>query len=392
MTTLLVGMNLTNENGKKCDDLTRIRGIGQVKQQWLRESLKIYTFQDLARLSIAQIESTLKAEWQTVSRREIKGWIAQAQKLAANELSLQPLVEFPDADIEELGALPTQEEQFCEFAVESVSTETEAPCPLQTQEIQASQQVVESVITETEASYTFATQEAQSCELVVESANTEAQENRLPFAGKDEWRSFASFKVEFQLRQIERLVKEQRIIVQYLEADKCQAWSSLENDRLQQWMLDQIIERMQDLSEAESPVGASPVVLEIDHIQAFQSSQTYRSMVAKPGNRLFAGSISSEQPFALKITFSLAGLNAANLTKKPIAYFAQFYVRNRITEIVTHLGDAESGTLLEGQLSYTAMLPETFLQPGVYRLEAIVKLQGVSAAPASFKIPLLQVV
>ncbi|MBD0343283.1 MAG: hypothetical protein ICV63_00295 [Coleofasciculus sp. Co-bin14] len=133
-------------------------------------------------------------------------------------------------------------------------------------------------------------------------------------------------------------------------------------------------------------------MLEIDQIQAFQSSQTHRSMVAQPGNRLFAGSMRSEQPFALGITFSLAGLNAANLTKKPIAYFAQFYIRNRITEIVTHLGKAESATLLEGQLSYTATLPETSLQPGVYRLEAIVKLQGVSATPGSFKIPLLQVV
>ncbi len=69
-------------------------------------------------------------------------------------------------------------------------------------------------------------------------------------------------------------------------------------------------------------------------------------MVAKPGNRLFAGSISSEHPFAIEITFRLAGLNAANLTKKPIAYFAQLYVRNCITEIVTHLGDAQFNTLI----------------------------------------------
>ncbi len=60
--------------------------------------------------------------------------------------------------------------------------------------------------------------------------------------------------------------------IQYLEADKSKAWSSLDNDRLQQWMLDQIIEGIQHSSEAESPVAASPVVLEIEQIQVFQSS------------------------------------------------------------------------------------------------------------------------
>ena len=114
-------------------------------------------------------------------------------------------------------------------------------------------------------------------------------------------------------------------------------------------------------------------------------------MVAQKGNRVFPSAISSYQPLALEVAFSLSGLNAVNLTKKQVAYCAQFYIRDRMTGETTHLGDAELGTLIEGQLSYTARLDETILKPGVYRLQVSVELQDVPSIPGNFKVPLLQV-
>jgi hypothetical protein len=461
MTTLLADMNRANGNGNKCDDLTKIRGIGRAKQQWLRESLKIYTFQDLANLPVDHIESALKAEWHTVSRREIQGWIAQAQKLVTVELFLQPFMEVADVDIEANDAEPAQENLLPESIAEFVDTESDSSVAVAIQDNPSSESVVESlsvesvcdnaeptqenlcsesvaelVDTESDSGGAVTTQENPANQFVEESATVEEQENLIPIGYKNdtfhppsphppnpplvrgdfrkggskreyvpnsnsigitpagnngEWQSLTSFRVEFQSRQIEGQLEEQRITVHCLESDEVQDWSNLESDCLQQWILDRISAGIPASSEAETPVLAPLVSVEIEQIRAVQPPHSQRLMVAQKGNRVFPHAISSYQPLALEVAFSLSGLNAANLTKKQVAYCAQFYIRDRMTGETTHLGDAAPGTLIEGQLSYTARLDETILKPGVYRLQVSVELQDVPSIPGNFKVPLLQV-
>jgi hypothetical protein len=342
MIASLNGQVLMLENGEEGEDLTRIKGIGPVKQQWLRELLQIHTFRDLSSFSVDEIESKLRVQGHITSKSEIEQWIVQAEKLATAEQSLQEFVESSDSEVEEPSCLPVQE--------------------------------------------------SESCHQVMASVDTETGENSLSSTVPGEWQSFASFRIEFQSRQIKGQVEEQRIIVHYLEANQFQTWSDLESDRLQQWMLDRIGEGMLQPPEGEHPNLALPVAVEITQIQAFQSTQTARPMVVERGNRLFPSAFRSDQPFALEVAFHLTGLTAANLTEKQVAYYAQFYIRDRFTDVVTHLGDTEPTPLVEGQLSYTAMLGEITLAPGMYRLQAIVKLQGVPATLGSFKVPLLQVV
>lgn len=84
MTRSVMGNDSEKGNAEQRDDLTRIRGIGPVKQQWLRTSLNVRTFQDLASLAVEEIESQLRADGQTTSRSAIANWIAQARELAGN--------------------------------------------------------------------------------------------------------------------------------------------------------------------------------------------------------------------------------------------------------------------------------------------------------------------
>jgi hypothetical protein len=342
MITSLNGKVLTIENGEEREDLTRIKGIGLVKQQWLRELLHIQTFRDLSSFSVDEIESKLRTQGHMTSKSEIEQWIVQAEKLAAAEQSLQEFVESSDSEVEEPSCLPIQESESSHQVMASVDAETE--------------------------------------------------ENFLSSTGSGEWQSFASFRIEFQSRQIKGQVEEQRILVHYLEGNQFQTWSDLESDRLQQWMLDRIGEGMLQPYEGERPDLALPVALEITQIQAFQPAQTARPMVVERGNRLFPNAFRSKQPWALEVAFRLTGLTAAHLTEKQVSYYAQFFARDRATDVVIHLGDTEPAPLIEGQLTYTAMLPEIMLEPGIYRLQAIVKLQGVPATLGSFKVPLLQVV
>jgi hypothetical protein len=82
MSRASTGKNPTHVSDKEGDDLTAIKGIGPARQQWLRESLGVHTYRDLAALSVSVIGSRLKAEQQVVSLAEIGRWIAQAQELA----------------------------------------------------------------------------------------------------------------------------------------------------------------------------------------------------------------------------------------------------------------------------------------------------------------------
>ena len=80
---------MTKPAGKKIpdtnyDDLTQIKGIGEVTQQWLRDTFAVRTYRDLTRVSPADIEERLKAEGKITARSKINKWLAQARTLAGS--------------------------------------------------------------------------------------------------------------------------------------------------------------------------------------------------------------------------------------------------------------------------------------------------------------------
>jgi len=102
---------------KAYDDLTVIRGIGPTRQRWLRESLNVRTYQDLATLSVDEIESRLKADGKIASRRRIEVWLVEAQELATG-----------DEKVAKEANSPTREDgwkPFASFVVEFQTREVE---------------------------------------------------------------------------------------------------------------------------------------------------------------------------------------------------------------------------------------------------------------------------
>ena len=87
-------MNLSK---KALDDLTKISGIGESRQNWFRKSFGVRTFQDLANLTVAQIEEKMQTDGLIISRKAIETWLVQASELAsrADEASQIPK-ELPD--------------------------------------------------------------------------------------------------------------------------------------------------------------------------------------------------------------------------------------------------------------------------------------------------------
>ncbi|HAA29650.1 MAG TPA: hypothetical protein DCE56_20605 [Cyanobacteria bacterium UBA8553] len=346
MTTPPPTKNSTSANSKKRDDLTRLKEISSVQKQWLRKSLKIHTFRELAALSADEIENRLRAEGQTVSKSEIEGWIVQARELVALEERSQQLIVDPKTELEESLDPPTQESKLAQA--------------------------------------------------VVESADIQVEENITSSGEEDGWRTFASFLVEFQSRQIDGQVEEQQTTIRHLEANTVQTWSGIESERLNPWIICQV-----DAAKPRSPEAppeaqrsrVSPVKVAIDQLRIWQPPQTEMPMVVDTASGLFSGMIRSDQPLALEVGFRLAQLNTPHVPRGQMRCLVQGYVRDRTTHAITSLGETMLDTLTEGKPSYKVTLPATTLeQPGIYRLQVLVTLQGTPAIPAYFEVPVLPVV
>lgn len=319
MTTSPTGQDPANGNGEERDNLTRIRGIGSVTQQLLRELLDVRTFSDLARLSVDEIESKLRERGQTASRSEIEGWIAQSRELAS--------------------------------ATESPVGEREE-------------------------------------------GETSQQADELTEAG--EWHSFASFQVEFQVREIDGATEEQTT-ARSLDTDRTKTWSGLESDRICQWMLEQLSEVRVSAqlpgTQEQGKTAVSPPVVKIEQIQILQPPQTNMPIVVDAASGLFPGSLKRGEPFALEIAFNLVGSTEAEVAEAPMQYRTQIYARDRATGTTITLSDETSETFDEDERLYTSLRPTTPLQkPGIYHLQILVAPEGQPAIPGYFEIPLLQVI
>ena len=77
-------VNPNHPSDNNYDDLTTIKGIGQTRQQWLRDTFNVRTFRDLAALAADTIEARLKAEKQIPSRSHIERWLSEAKQFAEN--------------------------------------------------------------------------------------------------------------------------------------------------------------------------------------------------------------------------------------------------------------------------------------------------------------------
>jgi hypothetical protein len=330
-----------NSTDKDYDDLTLIPGVGKKRQQLLRQSLNVRTFRDFANLPAAKIEAAFKAEGQIISRDMIDQWIAQAKELAADAQPVSPQV----------------------VKLADVGTGREANSP----------------------------------------------------ADEAEWEWLAAFLVEFRALNVEGQVKERQIRVEQRKIDKKGSWLEddkknnnpilIEGERLYQWMVEQLDEKVWPKPEedrltqsppAEAPSAKPPSVepspvevqppesspietprirVEVTQIRAFQPPDIDTPSAIGEANQPFLGRLKGGEPLALEVAFRLPEPDIVGLVIRETAYLANFYVSNWDTSVSTSVGDTEIDRLAPGKVSYTARLPKVTLQPGTYRLGVLVKLR-----------------
>jgi hypothetical protein len=339
-----------NSNDREYDGLTVIKGIGPVRQQWLQETLDVRTVPELAALSADELETRLKAAGQVVSRHEIERWLTQARELARLAEPASPQV-IAAAEEDHGGAVNDLANNVGKALARSLDPE-----------------------------------------------NSETGKKDLSSAGEDGWKPFASFVVEFQVRQLAGEAQERQTKAHYMEADKSETWPGLEGEQLCRWMLVQVTEKRRPDPKSEEPsVEVKPLItsaatVTVSQIRAFQPPQAETPVASGQAQQPVPGIIKGDEPFGLEVSFGLVGTAAVDLVKMHANYQAQFYVRSMSTGTKLHLGVTQPQPLVESKLAYTTALSQATLPPDVYRLQALVTFQDAPIGPGFLEIPMLRVV
>lgn len=322
----------TTTGSRKADDLTVIEGIGDARQRWLRDSLGVREYRDLAALSAEEVESRLKAEGQVASRNAIDAWITRAHELAAAAGRSLPArksevlhEESADSDAGQADWLP-----FASFVVEFQSQELggrEAPEP--------------PVVCRTAVHY------------------VEADEDKA-------WLGIEGRRLsEWMLERADRELQTKRRAAVSIEL-------------------------------GEQPAETLPTVepcagVEITEIRLFQRPEIQVPRSISVLGRPFSGSLKADEPFASEVSLALAGTAVSEAAARGEKYRVQVYAENLSTAAQIHLGDAMPISVAAEQRSYSAVLPECMLPEGVYRLCVLARGEGDGVVPEHVEAPLLRV-
>lgn len=309
-----------SQNSNDGDDLTAIKGIGQMRQKWLIKVFDVRTFSDLAALSVDQIETALKAEKQPmVARSELHEWLVQArERAAASDLASQKMVEPAAAEVEEVPDIPTTPEwkPFASFEIE----------------------------------YRQRTREGRTAEYQtgVRHVDDDKSETWPGLEAEEPWR--------WMLDQVDR------------EALPEPEPPTHNNEREK--------EHTEALSAETRPAAGPDIAIRVTDVQVRQPIGAGEPIgIGQPGQS-FRSAISSAEPFELGVSYDVIGAAASGEIGGKATFMAKFHVRNLHTGESPELGHAIPSVLIEGTSSYRATLASVELPQGIYRVRLLVSLES----------------
>jgi hypothetical protein len=300
----------TEDTTAESDDLTVIEGIGAQRERLLRKVLGVRTYEGLAGLLPAEVESRLRAEGQVVSRSAIEAWIVKAGELTARRKSAH-----------------------------------------------------------------------------------------------EDWRPFAQFVVEFQRQEVvtgegKPPAVRYRTQVHAIETDETERWEGVEGEQLSTWMVRRLnVEAEPEVREyapvepeAKPHAALSLPPVEMTEIRLFQLPKAERAHGLSVRGQAFSGTVKGDLPFASEVSFALSEEAALAEAERGGRYRIALYADDLATAATTHLGVTMPVSVRPDTVTYTAVLPETRLPAGVYRLRVLAERDDDGVVPEFLGAPLLRVV
>ncbi len=379
-----------NQNGNIYDDLTQIEGIGVIRQRWLRETLNVYTFKDLAELAPQQIDIQLRHDRKPVALHDIERWIAQAQALVG------------------LTGSNSSASNSNQAAPQPISNPMESA-------------LVESDPVESDPV------ESDSSQGITPRQHSSSPSSSIQEATPDQWEPLASFVVEFQSRQNPDHPEDQeyRTLVRCLDTERVRILPGLAAQQAQQWMWVQLDDiPMRSLAEeslahpddngherdgASTPTLGQPpsvetssleetsaphtaVSIRVTQVLIRQAMEPVVSMAFGSSEPQILGSLQAHRVFQPEIVFELCNLEPAQLQAHQVIVHIHVYAYNRATGSIVTVGAPHRVSIDQVESQYGVTMPAVNLQQGLYRVKVLLSLEGVPSIPGYSEIPLLQVI
>lgn len=322
----------SKRGSQKLDDLTVIKGVGEALEQWLRESLRVRTFADLAVLTTQEIESRAKHEGRALSLSKIEQILAQARELAGSSQPPAPVSSKPiKAKAEEIPATPEKGSEWNEFASFMVYFE------------------------------------------------------RKVVGGKEERRTTIEHRTG-----IHHMETGEQASWPGIETDQACRWMLRRlGEKAELFPEEEALDVDAPFSAAMA--GPESVAIEITGIQVFQPPTSDQPQDLFKEKRVFTGYVKGGEPLYFTVNFQLTGWGAAETAKRHKEFGVVFNAEELFTSTVTQLGVSRPDFLKEGQISYTAWLSPLTLSTGVYRLKIVATIRDIQPLWAHADVPLLQV-
>ena len=360
----------------------QFHGMGR-KGQASFAAISISTLQDLAHADAATVESELKARGYSPGLKKITDWISQAQDLISD-------------------AFAAEVEPTAGSSVVSVTATTGESAPKSDMESAVHEATDETSKADPSITATKAT--SADNEAVVESGGTEVKpESSEPAVSEGstvvaaDWKTFTSFTVNFEAKQTDQDIQYQTSVHQ-TGTDAVQTWQGLEETKLQAWLLEHLASAIPNVTLPEA--SAVPAIAErlspyISDLQIFQLPLNPLPMQLYQPSLMFPSPIQSNLPFTLKLQFGIPVSEAESEVLlqlgRQVTYTLECYARSLVGKEVLTLGKLEPQQLPTQPQPFVASLPEISLPSGIFRLQLLLNLQGISAFPAYFEVPALQV-
>jgi hypothetical protein len=319
------------------DDLTKISGIGDTRQQWLIQSFGVRNYDDLAALSADDIETQLKADNKPYSRSEIELWPQEAAELAEtkSQSSHHSNVE-PSAS--ETGNSPTKETRL--EGVQNTQVGQWKPV----------------------ATFIVEFQVRRTKNQIIE------QQTKVNYHDTD-----------------------QEIVLPGIESQQICRWMVEQADN----KLHQEIKAPSAVKPKTKTVGETALpgrlAITTTNLRLSQPAGTEITLALKKNGQPYAGSVRAGLPFNVETDFDLGEHAGEAIGPRQIPYQAQLYAQNHSTGDKVYLGDTKPDLLVGNKPSYSAIVSGVTLTPGTYRLQVVVIPESKNMHPGYFELPRLRV-
>lgn len=311
---------------KRTDDLSQIKGIGPVRQQWLRESLGVYMFRDLAAWSAAEIEARLRAEGEILSLKEIARWITQARRLAAEaEPSSEQRIhgESHEDAHSKSAASPAKWKPFASFVVEF--------------------------------------------------------QTRADADGEEELRT-----------SVHHIEADTGLTWPGIESVQHCAWMRTQLGEQARGGRREIVAAPAPDATSVIPNSQPAARVEIDQVRIFQPPESPQPTGITRGGLSFGAPIRGGESFALEAVFHILRPDAPGVVMEPVSCVAHFLARDFHTGVYTDLGNAPlDRSAAKAREGFVARLPQASLRTGLYRLRVLVTPE-LGVGSGYVEIPMLQ--